>query len=79
MIWKGMWKNVVWVKYNEIASNKIEEISKEEALKKFLPEAWISKKEINAKAFMNWVKNTDFYELNYNNNSKAITLINELI
>jgi hypothetical protein len=76
---KAICKNVVWVKYNEKASNKIQEISKEEALKKFLPEAWISKKEINAKAFMNWVKNTDFYELNYNNNSKAITLINELI
>jgi len=54
----------------------MKKISTQEALKKFLPDAWVSKKEVNAKAFLKWIKKTAFYELNYSDNYKLISIIN---
>ena len=67
---------VVWVKYSVKAENSMKKISTQEALKKFLPDAWISKEEVNAKAFLKWIKKTAFYELNYSDNDKLISIIN---
>ena len=67
---------VVWVQYSEGAENSMKKISTHEALKKFLPDAWISKEEVNAKAFLKWIKKTAFYELNYSDNDKLISIIN---
>jgi hypothetical protein len=69
-------KDVVWVKYSEGGENSIKKISTQEALKKILPDAWISNKEVNAKAFLKWIKHTKFYELHYSDNKKLITTIN---
>ena len=68
--------SVVWVKYSEDSENAIKKVSIQNALKKFLPDAWISNKEVNAKAFVKWIKKTAFYELNYSDNSKLIAIIN---
>ena len=70
--------SVVWVKYGKELDNKLEKISTENALQKFLPDAWISNHEINAKAFMKWVSNTNFYELKYSDNKKLISLVDSL-
>ena len=67
---------VVWVQYSEGAENSMKKYSTEEALTKFLPDAWISKEEVNAKAFLKWIKKTAFYELNYSDNDKLISIIN---
>ncbi len=45
----------------------MKKVSIQDALQKFLPDAWISNKEVNAKAFLKWIKKT-FYELNYSDN-----------
>jgi len=68
--------SVVWVKYSKGGENSINKISTQEALKKILPDAWISNKEVNAKAFLKWIKKTEFYELHYSDNKKLITTIN---
>ena len=68
--------SVVWVKYSEGSENAIKKVSIQDALKKFLPDAWISNKEVNAKAFLKWMKKTAFYELNYSDNNKLIAIIN---
>ena len=68
--------SVVWVQYAKTGENSMKKISAQEALKKFLPDAWISKKEVNAKAFLKWIKKTAFYELNYADNAKLISIIN---
>ena len=68
--------SVVWVKYSEGGENSMKKISTQEALKKILPDAWISNKEVNAKAFLKWIKHTKFYELHYSDNKKLITTIN---
>jgi len=67
--------SVVWVKYSKNSENSIKNISTQEALKKILPDAWISNKQANAKAFLVWIKRTDFYELNYSDNNKLISII----
>ena len=67
---------VVWVHYFEGAENSMKKYSTQEALTKFLPDAWISKEEVNAKAFLKWIKKTAFYELNYSDNDKLISIIN---
>ena len=68
--------SVVWVQYSETTKNSMKKISTQEALKKILPDAWISNKEVNAKAFLKWIKKTAFYELNYADNDKLISIIN---
>ena len=67
---------VVWVQYSEGAENSMKKYSTQEALTKFLPDAWVSNKEVNAKAFLKWIKKTAFYELNYSDNDKLISIIN---
>ena len=69
---------VVWVKYGKDLDNNLEKISTEDALQKFLPDAWISNQEVNAKAFMKWVRQTNFYELKYSDNKKLISLVDSL-
>ena len=39
----------------------INKVSIQDALKKFLPDAWVSNKEANAKAFLKWINITEFY------------------
>ena len=70
--------SVVWVKYGKDLDNNLEKISTENALQKFLPDAWISNHEVNAKAFMKWVTQTNFYELKYSDNKKLISLVDSL-
>ena len=67
--------SVVWVKYSKNSENSIKKINIQEALKKILPDAWISNKQANAKAFLVWIKRTNFYELNYSDNNKLISII----
>ena len=71
-------KSVVWVKYDKDSLNNLEEISKATAIQKFLPDAWISNQDVNAKAFMKWITETNFYELNYSDNKKLISLVDSL-
>ena len=68
--------NVIWVKYTEGIESSMKKVSIQDALKKILPDAWISNKEVNAKAFLKWIEKTAFYELNYSDNNKLIDIIN---
>jgi hypothetical protein len=67
---------VIWVKFSEDTESTMKKISSQNALKKFLPDTWISNKEVNAKAFLKWIKKINFYELNYSDNNKLISTIN---
>ena len=49
------------------------------ALEKILPDAWISRDIKDAKAFINWVKSSSFYDLSYNDNHEAVKMINEIL
>ena len=68
--------SVIWVKYTEGTESSMKKVSIQDALKKILPDAWISNKEVNANAFLKWIEKTTFYELNYSDNNKLIDIIN---
>ena len=68
--------SVIWVKYTEGKESSMKKVSIKDALKKILPDAWISNKEVNANAFLKWIEKTTFYELNYSDNNKLIDIIN---
>ncbi len=67
------------VKFGENLSNEIKEVNKGFALNKILPDAWISNNIEHAKSFINWVKETKFYDLTYNDNEEIIKMINKII
>ena len=68
--------SVIWVKYTEGKESSMKKVSIQDALKKILPDAWISNKEVNANAFLKWIEKTTFYELNYSDNNQLIDIIN---
>jgi len=70
--------NVIHVRYDINGPNNLTEIEKSEAIKQFLPDAWIPCDEKHAKKFIDWIINTNFHSLHYSSNEKAINLINKL-
>ena len=67
------------VKFGENLSNEIKEVNKGIALNKILPDAWISNNMDHAKSFINWVKETKFYDLTYNDDKEIVKMINKII
>ncbi len=67
------------VKFGKNLSNEIKEVNKGVALNKILPDAWISNNMEHAKNFINWVKETTFYDLTYNDNEEIVKMINKII
>ena len=67
------------VKFGKNLSNEIKEVNKGIALNKILPDAWISNNMEHVKNFINWVKETTFYDLTYNDNEKIVKMINKII
>ena len=69
------WDKVFNVKYGINLSNEIIEVNKGIALNKILPDAWISNNMEHVKNFINWVKETTFYDLTYNNDEEIVKLL----
>ena len=67
------------VKFGKNLSNEIKEVNKGIALNKILPDAWISNNMEHAKNFINWVRETTFYDLTYNDNEEIVKMINKII
>ena len=79
MVLNTLCNKVFNVKFEKNLSNEIKEVNKGIALNKILPDAWISNNMEHAKSFINWVKETKFYNLTYNNNEKIVKMINKII
>ena len=78
-ILKSNCKTILNVKFGSSLKNEIKSINKGKALEKILPDAWISREIKDAKAFINWVKSSSFYDLSYNDNNEAVKMINEIL
>ena len=79
MVWSTHCDKVFSVKFGKNLSNEIKEVNKGIALNKILPDAWISNNMEHAKNFINWVKETTFYDLTYNDNEEIVKMINKII
>jgi hypothetical protein len=44
----------------------------------FVPDSWISPKEMHAKEFMMWIEQLSFYELTYSNTQEATEVFSKL-
>jgi hypothetical protein len=71
-------KKIVYVKYDGSKKDNLKLVSSEKVLETLIPDSWISPKESHALKFMNWFKNIECYQLNYNNNTFAISKFKEL-
>ena len=69
----------VWVSLCQGKTTEIKEVNKGIALNKILPDAWISNNMEHAKNFINWVRETTFYDLTYNDNEEIVKMINKII
>ena len=78
-ILKSNCKTILNVKFGGGLKNEIKLINKCKSLEKILPDAWISQDIKDAKAFINWVKLSSFYDLTYNDNNKVVNMINEIL
>ena len=78
-ILKSNCKTILNVKFGSGLKNEIKLINKGKALEKILPDTWISREIKDAKAFINWVKSSSFYDLSYNDNNEAVKMINEIL
>ena len=78
-ILKSNCKTILNVKFGSGLKNEIKSINKGKALEKILPDAWISREIKDAKAFINWVKSSSFYDLTYSDNNEALKMINETL
>lgn len=79
MVWSTRCDKVFNVKFGKNLSNEIKEVNKGNALNKILPDSWISNNMEHAKSFINWVKETTFYDLTYNNDNEIVKMINKII
>ncbi|WP_033960088.1 hypothetical protein [Psychroserpens jangbogonensis] len=71
-------KKIVYVKYDSSKSDSLNLVSPEKILETLIPDSWISPKEKHALKFINWFKEVDCYQLNYNSNDFAITKFKDL-
>ncbi len=70
---------IVYVKYNRDKNNSFSKVSKSKILETLIPDSWISPKETHAVQFINWLKEVNCFELNYNNNDFAISKFDSLL
>jgi hypothetical protein len=72
-------KNIVRINYIKDSQTKLETISIAKALNTLIPESWLAHKKYNAKQFLNWIKDVQFYELTYSDSKEAIDLFSSLL
>lgn len=68
----------VFVKYNKHIDFEMFELSKSEAVKKLLEQAWIFPSSENVASFFKWLEKTTFYNLTYTNTTKALETLEKI-
>lgn len=71
-------RKIVYVKYDSTKKDSLDLVSSEKILETLIPESWISPKESHAIKFINWFKEIECYQLNYSDNSFAISKFKDL-
>ena len=70
---------VINVRFGIDLKNEIKIVNKGQALEKILPDSWISNDINHAKSFIDWVKSSLFYDLNYNDNDSMLKMIKDIL
>ncbi len=71
-------KALVFVQYRKNTGFQFNEMNREEAFRKLVPDSWISPEPENAKRFVNWFNQLPCYRLTYSDNTKMVETIKNL-
>lgn len=71
-------KKMVSIHYKPDSKTELKSIAFSKAMEIFVPDSWISPKEVHAKEFMNWIEDLSFYELTYSNTEEALEVFSKL-
>ena len=71
-------QKMVSIHYKSRAKTELKEIPFSEAMEIFVPDSWISPKEVHATEFMEWINSLLFYELTYSNTEEALGVFSKL-
>ena len=71
-------KTLVFVKYQKNSGLKIEEIEKEDAFQKLIPDSWLSPLPKNAQQFLDWFEKLTCYSLTYSDNELMYQTVKKL-
>tara|TARA_B110000967_G_scaffold107793_1_gene110455 strand:+ start:1229 stop:1747 length:519 start_codon:yes stop_codon:yes gene_type:complete len=71
-------QKMVSIHYKPQAETELKEIPFSEAMEIFVPDSWISPKEVHAKEFMDWIEGLSFYELTYSKTEEALDVFSKL-
>jgi hypothetical protein len=71
-------KGLIFMQYRKHSGFVFEEIPKQEAIKKLIPDSWISPEPDNAKHFLHWVASLPCYNLIYSDTEKMIHSLDNL-
>ncbi len=69
---------IVYVKYSKDETPFFKKTKAKQILSELIPDSWISPIPEHAKTFMQWLKDLEYYELQYHKNDDAISSINSL-
>ncbi len=71
-------KALIFIKYQQNAQVSLEGLSKVDALKKLIPDTWISTKRENVTLFLDWIESTPCYKLVYSDNDEMLAVIKSI-
>ena len=71
-------QKMISIHYKPYAKTVLKNIPFSKAMEIFVPDSWISPKEMHAKEFMMWIEQLSFYELTYSNTQEAIEVFSKL-
>ncbi|WP_069676082.1 hypothetical protein [Formosa sp. Hel1_33_131] len=71
-------QKMVSIHYKPESKTELKEIPFSEAMEIFVPDSWISPKEVDAKEFMDWIEGLSFYELTYSDTPEALEVFSKL-
>lgn len=72
-------KALIFVQYKDQFGIQLNEISREQAFRRLVPDSWVSPLAENAERFLDWFASLACYELIYSDNDKVVSTIKTLI
>ncbi|WP_027124301.1 hypothetical protein [Gelidibacter mesophilus] len=71
-------QKIVYVKYDPTVASTLQQVNTEKILETLIPESWLSPLASNAELFLEWIKELKCFELNYSDNTIAVSQFKRL-
>ena len=71
-------RDLVFIKYKKNTGISCDKISKIAAFQELVPDAWLSPRKENAKAFLDWFENLNCFQLTYSDTDQLVNKVSKL-